>query len=170
MSNNFSLHFAVGVDGEFGRSNSLPWGSYKEDLEEFWADLTKDANNGRVLVLGGTTWTTLPTGPAMKLVRLFGAHIELLDRDNSLEDIKRKYPHHDFSCIGGAFTLEQVMSTEKVDSVYTTLIGSTEFYRADTYLDMDLVAHTLNSMDIVSSKILEPSNGFTGTRYTYKAK
>lgn len=169
MTQKFSLHFAVGVDGEFGQANSLPWGSYKADLNEFWKDLESDAESGRVLIVGGTTWATLPLVVVTRLVQLFGGKIAILNRETPIDVIKNKHPNTNFTCIGGATALELIMLNEEVDYVYTTLIGSTALYRANVFLDMDLVSRTLNDMIIVSSQELEPYNEVSGTRYVFEA-
>lgn len=167
----FSLHFAVGVDGEFGNEGKLPWGSYPEELALFWDSMQYVKEEGRVVVVGKNTWNSLPAAVKRRLDTIFGGNLQVIAGENTLTHLLTSLPEGvKYACIGGAFLLETIMLTEKVDSVYTTLIGSSNPMPADVWLDMDLVADVLDELEIESEVTLDkvPSSDYTATHYIYR--
>lgn len=167
----FSLHFAVGVAGEFGNEGKLPWGSYPEELTLFWESLQYVKEEGRIVVVGKNTWNSLPAAVKRRLDTMFGGNLQVIAGENTLTHLLTSLPEGvKYACIGGAFLLETIMQTEEVDSVYTSIIGSSMPLNADVWLDMDLVADVLSDLEIMSAQELPPSK-FTktsGTHYVYR--
>ncbi|QGH45267.1 thymidylate synthase [Bacteriophage Eos] len=50
--------YAMGPNGEFGSAKGLPWGSFPEELEFFYASL--DAGKSDVIIVGKRTYETAP--------------------------------------------------------------------------------------------------------------
>lgn len=165
----FSLHFAMGVDGEFGNAGRLPWGSYSEELDFFWQSMQTIHDEGRVLIVGKRTFDDFPKAVKNKFIDAFGGNLFLASSDLLIDTIVTSLPEGvKFACIGGAAILEYIMDSFPIDSVYTSLIGSTEHYDADTYLDTELVADVLTDLDIIFEHEMKPNNQFSGTNYIYK--
>ncbi|QPB12243.1 hypothetical protein [Providencia phage PSTCR5] len=167
----FSLHFAVGVDGEFGNEGKLPWGSYPEELALFWESLQYVKEEGRIIVVGKNTWNSLPAAVKRRLDTMFGGNLQVISGENSLTHLLTALPEGvKYACIGGAFLLETIMMTEEVDSVYTTLIGSHTRMPADVWLDMELLADVLSDLEIESEVELDPAphTDQSATHYVYR--
>lgn len=166
----FSLHLAVGTKGEFGYNGKLPWGSYPDELKLFWDSLEIVKQEGRVIVVGNNTWNGLPAAVKRRLDTMFGGNLQVINGENTLTHLLMSLPEGvHYACIGGAYLLETVMLTEKVDSVYMSYIESEDgFIPSDTDLDMDLLMDVITELDLITASDIEPHNGYMGTHYSYR--
>lgn len=146
----FSLHFAMGQDGEFGKDGGLPWGSYPSELEFFWDSMKVVKEQGRIILVGRNTWESLTTGVKKRLVDIHRNNIFIIDREYPLEHVLLSLPEGvHYACIGGAYLLNHIMLTQEVDQMYFSIISNSEpvFPEADVFLDFDLVEEVASKLE-----------------------
>lgn len=127
-----------------GRGGGLPWPSIKEDFEWF-----KQFTNNQYLVVGSTTYKTLPPLPGRKLLvltdsfeeRWFNPMNDTAMCTVSLIDVLKISQKRDIIVIGGAKTYEVFM--DFIQEFYITHVNGT--YEGDTYLP--LLGESFNQID-----------------------
>ncbi len=116
-----------------GRGGGLPWPSIKEDFKWF-----KNFTEGKYLVVGSTTYKTLPPLPGRKLLvltdsfqdRWFNPMNDTAMCTVSLVDVLKISHNREVVVIGGAKTYEVFM--DFISHFYITHVNGT--YEGDTYM------------------------------------
>ena len=142
-----------------GRGGGLPWPSIKEDFQWF-----KTFTANQYLVVGSTTYRTLPPLPDRKLLvltdnftdRWFNPFNDTAMCTLSYVDVLKVAEKRDVIVIGGAKTYELFM--DSIDEFYITQVNGE--YEGDTYMP-ELGKH-LNKV----SKFIEFEGGHKVCKYT----
>jgi len=116
-----------------GRGGGLPWPSIKQDFDWF-----KTFTHNQYLVVGSTTYRTLPSLPGRKLLvltdnftdRWFNPFNDTSMCTLSYVDILKIAEKRDVIIIGGAKTYEVFM--DAIDEFYITHVNGE--YEGDTYM------------------------------------
>lgn len=153
--------FAVGQDGSFGTfEGKLPWGSFPEELEQFYAVLISNKND--TIVIGKTTYETAPPrlreALAGRLVFIMGRNSpnKLLDSKHfwmplvggSFGKLAKRTPKTDILVLGGKATLEEFSRLGLLDGYIRSRIYG-QFPQGDITLSNELVETPLDSTIVV---------------------
>lgn len=155
----FKAIVAMDKNRLIGRGGGLPWPSIKEDFKWF-----KTFTANQYLVVGSTTYRTLPPLPDRKLLvltdnftdRWFNPFNDTAMCTLSYVDILKVAEKRDVIVIGGAKTYEVFM--DAIDEFYITHVNGE--YEGDTYMP-ELGKH-LNKV----SKFIEFDGGHKVDKYS----
>jgi len=141
MKKGIYLVVAIDPKGGMGKDGKLPW-HIKEDLAFFQRITTKtdDANLRNMVVMGSTTWNSIPE----KSRPLAGRRNVVLTRDKNKKFAGAEVAHSieeaialaddrtdRIMVIGGAKVFDQIMKKRLYEGIYLTRIRKE--YKCDTY-------------------------------------
>ena len=157
----FKAIVAMDKNRLIGRGGGLPWPSIKEDFQWF-----KTFTANQYLVVGSTTYRTLPPLPGRKLLvltdnftdRWFNPFNDTTMCTLSYVDVLKVAEKRDVIVIGGAKTYEVFM--DAIDEFYITHVNGE--YEGDTYMPPLSRYHTESSL------FIEFENGHKVFKYKKK--
>lgn len=141
-----SMIVAVADNNVIGMNNTLPWPHNSEDMKWFKAN-----TSGKVVVMGSSTWDSLPVKPLPGRTNVVltgrkgidGAHLALSGEPATvIEYLKSTYSELDeIVFIGGAKVYKDFF--QYLDVIYLSRIRGT--FDGDTFLDVDTLMSIHNS-------------------------
>ncbi|CCI88512.1 putative dihydrofolate reductase [Yersinia phage phiR2-01] len=135
--------YAVGKYREFGLKGKLPWGSFKEELDNFY--LTLDNLNPDNIIIGAGTWLALPPAVQAKMVGDAELFIfserpieENIGAATQINHIGFKMPafflSEDTVVLGGAYLLAEMYTKNHIDLAYVSTVTGVAPFQADVKL------------------------------------
>lgn len=165
----FSLHFAMGEHGEFGYKGKLPWGSYPSELKFFWESLKQEKH--RTILVGENTWNGLPESVKDKIRDITEGGIRIVSRENPLSSIvENNSSIKEYSCIGGAYVLQQIIENFTVDKIYHSIIFKNGSMLADTYLDRHAISTIIGTLQLTQGIEHNPNGEYIALSLVYRSK
>ena len=152
--------YAVGPNGEFGLRGKLPWGSFKEELNAFYAQL--DVLNPDNIIIGAGTYLALPE---VVRQRMIGESDLFIRADRPLPDDIKHGIYTPISKIGdtlptflkdqqtvvlgGATLLYEMYIHGHIESAFVSTIFSNQKLEADVHLDNTILDYNYESTRLV---------------------
>lgn len=150
--------YATGPNGEFGLNGKLPWGSFKEELDTFYATL--DTLEPENLIVGAGTWLSLPT---QLRERMLGDADLFIFADKPLpasvglatpiSHIGETFPaflrEEQTVVLGGANLLKHMYFNGHIDFAFVSTINSATPLSADITLDPVIIEYNKQATRLV---------------------
>lgn len=140
--------YATGPNGEFGLNGKLPWGSFKEELDIFYATLDSLAPDN--IIVGAGTWLALPKIARERMLgdselfiyanRPLPENIGLATRISSFGYALPEFLKSEVTVVlGGAALILEMYAKNHLDMAYVSTITSATPLSADTFLHPHII-------------------------------
>ncbi|ASU02457.1 dihydrofolate reductase [Salmonella phage falkor] len=170
--------YATGPNGEFGLNGKLPWGSFKEELDIFYATLDSLAPDN--IIVGAGTWLAFPETLQKRILGdsdLFiyanrplpnsvGSATRISNIGYSLPDFLKEEVT---VVLGGATLLLEMYVNNHLDMAYVSTINSVTPLSADVHLHhhITMTNSTATRMDYAVGHNADKSLSFVQELVTY---
>lgn len=171
--------YATGPNGEFGLNGKLPWGSFKEELDIFYATL--DSLSPDNIIVGAGTWLSFPEALQKRIQGDSDLFIyanrplpESVGTATRISNIGYRLP--DFFkeevtvVLGGAALLLEMYAKNHLDMAYVSTLTSATPLSADVHLHphITMTNSMATRMDYVSGESADKTLSFLQELVTFK--
>ncbi|EJB4242381.1 hypothetical protein MT068_001472 [Salmonella enterica] len=150
--------YATGPDGEFGLQGKLPWGSFHEELDAFYAQL--DILNPENIIIGAGTYLALPKVVRERMIGdadLFIRADRPLTEDAGVytpiskigDNLPSFFKDQQTVVLGGASLLLEMYQYGHIESAFVSTIFSDQKLEADVRLDPMILDYNYESTRLV---------------------